>query len=380
MLIAADREITHAETAFAEFGSVRLVSGRTLETAQLRDADILLVRSVTRVDEALLRGTPVRFVGSATSGTDHVAIDYLRSRGISFAAAPGCNARAVAEHVLACVLLEAQGTGRDPARLTAGIIGYGNVGMAVTTLLQVIGVTCKLNDPPCAEIDDEQRFVSLEEALDSDIVTLHVPLTESGPHRTRDLIDARAIRLLRSGAILINTARGGVINEAALSEALDGVSPVKAVIDCWQGEPAIDRGLLRRAFLATPHIAGHSVEARTNATSALHQALAHHLGHPPRWRPDNMCPGAVTLSLADGADDPVRLLARAVLASHDPRGATVSLRRAIGLPGHRVSQYFDEVRRNMGTRREFSHYAVAGCLMAPDTARALRALGFCVAR
>jgi erythronate-4-phosphate dehydrogenase len=376
MRIIADREITEVASAFAEFGTVELVAGRTLRSVQLRDASILLVRSVTRVDEDLLGGTRVSFVGTATAGTDHVDIDYLTSQGITFSAAPGCNARAVAEHVLACVLLRVLDEDVDPARLTAGVIGYGNTGTAVTSLLRRLGVTCKLNDPPLAETDTRYAFVTLDEALDADIVTLHVPLTENGPYRTRNLIDTRAVGLLPPRAVLINTARGGVVDEPSLIAALDGRSGLRAAIDCWQGEPAIDHGLLERAFVATPHIAGHSLEARRNATVLLHQALARHLGQTPRWRPAETAPEVVHPAAADGPLDLIGFITRAVFASDDPRSATVLLKRAVGLPAARVGTYFDEVRRSLGGRREFSGHVIATPGLTPDTVAVLETLGF----
>jgi len=205
--IIADRDIPQAASAFSEFGDVELVGGRSLTRDALGDAEILLVRSVTRVDGALLDGSNIRFVGTATSGVDHLDMDYLDRRGISYFDAAGCNARAVAEYVLACGFLQGPLSSRHRTAIQAGIIGYGHVGKIVCTMLSALGVDCVINDPPLAEAVPDNRFVGLEEALESDIVTLHVPYTEVGRHPTRGLIGLRQLRRIKPGALLINAAR-----------------------------------------------------------------------------------------------------------------------------------------------------------------------------
>lgn len=366
--IVADRVIAEAATAFRALGEVTLADGRGIGRGLLADADVLLVRSVTRVDAGLLDGTPVRFVGTATAGTDHVDLDLLRARGIAFAAAPGCNARAVGEYVLACVLAHAERRGCPPASLRCGIIGCGHAGSAALALLEAVGVTCLRHDPPLAEAGGH-GFATLPEALSADVVSLHVPLTASGPHATVGLVGARELARLPPGALLVNAARGGVVDEAAWQRAVAS-GRVVAAVDCWAGEPAIAPAMLDAAWVATPHIAGHTVDARRRATAQLRDALCAWAGLP---RPDPVAvPGdepMPPLALPAGA----AALHAAVFACVDPRAQTAHLRAALAAaePGA-----FDRLRAEFGRRREFAAHPVARSGIPPDTAASLQRLGF----
>ena len=221
MKIIADENIPCVEQAFASLGEVGLLPGRDMQRDQVRDADILLVRSVTRVDQALLEGSNVRFVGSATIGFDHVDRDYLTQQGIGFSTAPGCNATSAAEYVVSALMAISDKKNISLSGKSAGIIGCGNVGSRVRSKLAALGMTCKVNDPPLAASGDHAAFVELEEALQADIVTLHVPLSNSGLHPTYHLVDATAMQKLKPGAVLVNTSRGAVVDNHALNALLE---------------------------------------------------------------------------------------------------------------------------------------------------------------
>lgn len=372
--IVADRVIADAAAAFGGLGDVELVDGRALDRVCVAAADILLVRSVTRVDAALLAGSRVRFVGTATAGIDHVDTDYLARSGITFAAAPGCNARPVGEYVLACVLAHAAATGRAPATLTAAVIGCGHAGSWAMRLLSDVGVRCLRNDPPRAL--HEPGFLPLVEVLGvADVVTLHVPLCTEGPFPTRNLLAAAELEAMKPGALLVNAARGGIVDEAAWSRAVaDG--RLQAAVDCWANEPDVAPDLLDAAFVASPHVAGHSVDARRRATLQLRDALVAWLGRDgvaaAAWTPaTDVIPPVRTLGSAD-------VIAEAVFACCDPRGWTLHMREALNVQttatGRRAS--FDRLRTACGRRREFGVVPVALAAPAPDTARVLATLGF----
>lgn len=374
--IVADRVIAQATAAFAELGELTLADGREIDRALLANCDVLLVRSVTRVDAALLAGTAVRFVGTATAGIDHVDTNFLDTQGIHFAAAPGCNARPVGEYVLACVLAHAAQRGRDPRELRCGVIGCGHAGSAALALLEGLGLTCLRNDPPRAL--REPGFVGMAEVLDADVVTLHVPLTDSGPHATRGLLGAAEFAAMRPGSLLINAARGGVVDEAAwLDEIARGRSV--AAVDCWVGEPSVSDALLAAAFVASPHVAGHSVDARIRATVQLRAALAAWCATTgrvlPPWQPTpEPAPAPHTLP---GGPDPASVAA-AVAACCDPRALTARMRSALAAaPDEQVRRaVFDALRAEFGRRREFGVRPVALPGGAPDTASLLATLGF----
>lgn len=374
--IVADQVIAQAARAFGDLGEVRLVDGRAIDRALLEHCDVLLVRSVTPVDAALLSGTPLGFVGTATAGIDHVDTGYLRARGIRFAAAPGCNARPVGEYVLACVLAHAAASGRDPRELRCGVIGCGHAGNAALTLLEGLGLRCLRNDPPRAQ--GEEGFVSLQEALAADVVSLHVPLTATGPHATRGLLGAGALAALRPGTLLINAARGGVVDEAAWLDRIR-CAGVVAAVDCWTGEPDVSPALLEAAFIASPHVAGHSVEARLRATLQLRAALLDWLATDraaaPAWQPATEAAAPVLAVTATGTLDAV---AAAVAACCDPRAMTVQMREALAAAATRPARHaaFDRLRAAFGRRREFGVRPVALAGGAPDTAHLLESLGF----
>lgn len=347
MPVVADRNIPQVQEAFAGIGEVRLCEGRGLQAADLREADILLVRSVTPVNASLLTGSKVRFVGSATIGTDHVDLDYLRNNGIAFAHAPGSNARAVAEYVLAA-LLALQAT--KPVG-PVGIVGYGNTGEALARLLKILGIEYLVNDPPLQQSGarSDIEFVSLDEIRHAPIISLHVPLTRGGPYPTYHLVDEKFLDALVPDALLINTARGAVVDNTALAKRLRG-GRLRAALDVWEGEPAISAELLERVVLGTPHIAGYSVEGRLNGTQRMYEAVCAFLGIKPVWR--YALPESLPILRTDLRG--FAALKDVVLQAYDIRRDDIALRALLALPEADSAAGFDCLRRDYPPRREFA--------------------------
>lgn len=367
MRVVVDENMAAAARAFASFGEVVQRPGRTIGPADVADADALFVRSVTPVNEALLRDSPVRFVGSATIGIDHVDTAWLAGRGIGFAHAPGCNAMAVADWVVAALAaLQAKGchvfgTG------TVGIVGCGNVGRRVAARLEALGYRVQVCDPPRAGAEGAAGFVDLATALANDIVTLHVPRTAGGEHPTLGLIDAAAFERIPAGGILLNAARGGVVDEDALASRLDDGPDLQAVLDTWADEPEIDADLLARVALGTPHIAGYSLEGRLRGTAMVAAAAGEFFGIETDrdWR--GKLPDAPAVPAGDD-------VVGAILAAYDPRRDDADLRALLRLPEAGRPPAFDRLRREYPVRREFGSHAAG-----QDLHPALRAAGFSVA-
>lgn len=367
MKLVVDRVMVDALAAFEPFGELVLVDGRAIGPHHLADCDILLVRSVTRVDATLLADSRVRFVGTATAGIDHIDLEYLQQRGIAFAAAPGCNARAVGEYVLACVLALHEDEALSDLR--CAVIGLGHAGSAVARLLGAAGVECVACDPPRAARESPAGFVELAAALDADVVSLHVPLTDEGLWPTRRLLGAAEIARLRPQALLINAARGGVVDESALAKALAS-GRLRAVLDCWCNEPAVATGLLSMASVATPHVAGHATDARARATWQLRASLAAHLA----WRDLAPAPAAVLAAPLDLAGQGgFAALRAAVFHCIDPRAQTTIFKAETARHG---AAAFDRLRAQFGVRREFSAQPVALSGGDTDTARLLQSFDF----
>ncbi|MGH8583850.1 MAG: 4-phosphoerythronate dehydrogenase [Gammaproteobacteria bacterium] len=372
MLIIADPAIAEVESAFSALGELRLLPGRGWTPQSILAAQVLLVRSVTRADRGLIEGSRVQFIGTATSGTDHLDLHYLECHGVQWCAAPGSNARSVAEYVLSAIL--SCHSDSDLRDLRVGIIGYGHTGRQVAVLLDALGIPWIANDPPLGAAGGGLALHALDEVLQADIVTLHVPLTHHGPYPTAGLIDAARLEQMKPAALIINTARGGVVCEADLKAAILSRG-LRAVIDCWEGEPCIDLDLLRISRLGTPHIAGYSRDGKLKATQALHAALCRYLGRTPYWQPGGEHTRICELALSPHTSD-AEALHRAVRASYDPHTDDAALRALLREPGEERGGQFERLRAHYRLRREFPSTAVSVSGQRPDLTSRLRALGF----
>ncbi len=371
MKIVADRYIPGIEPMLGACTNVVLHEPEAIRNSNLRDCEALLVRTVTRVDETLLHDTPVRFVATATSGQEHVGTAYLADQGVGFASAADCNARPVAEYVLSAlaVLTEQQGVNLDA--VSVGIIGCGHVGSQLDSLLQALGIRTLLHDPPLAAQGDPRAFVDLDTVLQADVVTLHVPYTEAGNHPTVNLIDAARLQQLGRGTVLINTARGGVIDEAALWSVI-GERGIRVVLDAWASEPRINTALLEAVALGTPHIAGYSRAAKQRASIRVCRALADYfeltLATPSHGVSSER---RLTLAAATTFIEQARL---AILAAYDVRTDAAALARLLRLPPGEQPGYFNSLRQDYRLRDEFSSLTLTGA--GNQTRHRFRSLGF----
>ena len=380
MRIVADENIPCVEQAFASLGDVVLLPGRGMHPDQVRDADILLVRSVTRVDRALLQGSSVRFTGSATIGFDHVDRDYLTQQGIGFSTAPGCNATSAAEYVVSALMALSEKKDFSLSGKTVGIIGCGNVGSRVRRKLAALGMTCMVSDPPLAASDDHAEFVELDEALQADIVTLHVPLSNSGMHPTYHLVDTAALQKLKPGAVFINTSRGAVVDNRALNGLLEHRDDLSVVLDVWEDEPAINVSLLEKIDLGTPHIAGYSLDGKLRGTGMIYRAACEYFGKDPQWDAADALPAGPSIDLdVSMYDDMATMIRAAVLAAYDVCADDDRLRELPGLSPADRPDYFDRLRKEYPVRREFSAIRVMVDGLTDDLERVLSQLGFPVA-
>ncbi|WP_166265803.1 4-phosphoerythronate dehydrogenase PdxB [Marinobacter caseinilyticus] len=380
MLIVADENIPLLDAFFEDIGEIRQVSGRGMTSEDVRDADILLVRSVTTVNRTLLEGSRVKFVGTATIGTDHVDLDYLAGAGITFGCAPGCNANSVVEYILSVLSLFAERSGRNNwTTLSVGIIGAGNVGGALWRTLDKLGFDVKVCDPPRAQDDEDSgtQFVSLDEALTCDVISLHTPLTRKGDYPTFHMMGAERLSKLTSEQLLINSSRGEVIDETALLACLAEPDAPLVALDVWENEPAVNPETLRQTWLASPHVAGYSLEGKVKGTEVIYRSLCRFLGLPARKQSGQFLPEPALSKLAftSSAQAP-DAASIAIRACYDPRRDDVRLRRLLTLDAPERSTGFDALRRDYPVRREFSSVKI----QLKGTSRALqdsfKALGF----
>ncbi len=377
MKIIADSRIPDVAEAFSSCGEVLLCNGRDLDRRLLSDADALLIRSVTTADANLLKDTPVRFVATATSGTDHVDVDYLNEAGIGFADAAGSNAQAVVEYVLSSLFVLASQYDFNLTDKTVGIIGCGNVGSRLQEMLRLLDVNCLINDPPLRDQTGDSRYLELEALCEADIISLHVPLTTTGMYPTRYLIDRQFLSRMKPDAVIVNTARGGVINENDLKAYLAANSNASAVFDVWENEPDIDQELLSAAVIGTPHIAGYSMDGKIRATKMIYDRFCKFFSCEKQWNPvyQYMDAGLHSLKISDEVDDH-EALQFAVLSHYDVRSDAAALRRLLELDPGEQEFYFDELRNNYPVRSEFASMEICIDRERTELAARFRKLGF----
>ena len=388
MIIAADRNIPFVTEACGHLGEVRLYDSR--DEADLRaciaGAEILLCRSTVRVNRLLLADSDVRFVATSTSGTDHMDIAWLEEAGIAWAAAAGSNARSVAEWV-AAVLLELHHRGRiDLVGADLGIVGVGHVGTQVADVAHALGLRTLLCDPPREERGERPltwtdiAFSPLEELLHCRVLSLHTPLTSAGSHPTRRLVGEGQLSQLPEQAAVVNAARGEVLDVDAAAtwrRWRDGA----LALDVFPGEPGIDPALVQVSDIATPHVAGHSLDGKLLGTQMVHDALCRFLDVPPSWRHEAALPPPPVLTLPDAAgeplpDSPYEEVLLAVHAVVPLLRDDESLRASMQLPHEQRASAFRALRAEYGPRREFRRVLLPADRFSTEAAHMLSALGF----
>ncbi|KXZ74359.1 Erythronate-4-phosphate dehydrogenase [Acinetobacter venetianus] len=288
MKIIADENLAFTDYFFAEFAEIQHQAGRTLTHADVQDADALLVRSVTKVNHDLIDQTQIKFVGSATIGTDHLDIPALEQQNITWSNAAGCNAQAVAEYVITALLhLNIDLLEKNKA-FTLAIVGLGNVGKRLAVMAQLLGWNV-IGYDPYVQLGGIEN-VSFHELLNqADAISIHVPLTNSGEYPTQHLFNQAAFAQMKDSTILINSARGPVIQQSALIENIEKTKR-QVVLDVFEFEPEISQQLLDQLALATPHIAGYSLEGKARGTQMIYEAFCNTFGYKASKRFESQLP------------------------------------------------------------------------------------------
>lgn len=383
MKILVDANVPACDACFAPLGKVQRQPGREIDADALVDIDALVIRSITQldastIDEAKRQGSPLSFVGTCTIGTDHVDQAALEAHGIRFASAPGCNAEPVVDYVLSSLLLAMERRGERLSTKRVGVVGVGNVGGRLTARLESMGIDVWCCDAPRLEQQPGLPFRALDELItECDVLCLHTPLVRGGPHATHHLIDERRVQALRPGMVLINAGRGDCIDGYALKRRLVEKGDICVLLDVWENEPRIDTQLAALTDLATPHIAGHSLEGKLRGTHQIYQQLIDHLGREELVTMADLTPPAalqrVELDAGLTPEEAMRLCMRAV---YDPRRDHDRL--AGGLRGEHPAQGFDACRANYPLRREFATLSVKLSPAASELACWLSGAGFSI--
>lgn len=355
MNIFADENMPLVEEFFADLGKVNLFNGRNVTAAQLADADILLVRSVTQVNSALLsKNKSLRFVGTATIGMDHIDQAYLQGRGIRFSSAPGCNAQSVVEYMLSSIWLLAERYQWQLTDKTVGIVGVGNIGSRLARALTALNVPVLLCDPVRSAQQADFAHTDFQALCQqADVLCFHTPLVKTGLHPTYHLLNRETLNGLKSDCAILNASRGAVIDNNALLQAQQDVKR-PLVLDVWETEPNILLSLLPYCDLATAHIAGHSIEGKARGTEMLYQRCCELLNLHPAISLQKLLPvpamEKLQISTNFGLPD-VQSVARML---YDVRRDDALFRHHIEKEG------FDWLRKSYPARREFSALQLVG--------------------
>ncbi len=358
MLIIADENIPFVKECFSSVGDCSIIHGRKITPEILKDADALLVRSITKVNKDLLDGTKVKFVGTATIGFEHIDIDYLAAGKIGFASSPGSNANSVAEYIVSAIVNLADKYEFALGKKSIGIVGIGNVGSKVEKKARALGMKAVLNDPPLKRQTGDEKYRPIEEILNCDIVTLHTPLTKDGIDKTYHLADEKFFKSLKKDAIFFNTCRGGVHDTVALKNAIN-TSKIKAcVLDVWEKEPDIDIELVKMVDFGTPHIAGYSYDGKVAGMIMIYNAFCKHFTIEPKFTAKNFLPPPQfdRIIVNESEKNP---LSAAVNMLYDIKRDDAKLRKIIEEPAQARGAYFDGLRKNYHIRREFQNALVS---------------------
>lgn len=367
MIIVADSHIPYVQHYFSAYGDLRLIAGRAISRADVQAADMLLVRSITQVDEKLLADTPVKFVGSVTAGADHLATEWLDQAGIAWSIARGFNAPPVADYVVSVIaaLQKMHMLGKKSRK--AVLIGVGQVGSLVAERLALLGFTVTFCDPLRANTQSAFHSTALDEIADADLILLHVPLTQTGEHPTYHFIDKDFLRRQKPGCVLLNASRGAVIHT---NDLLQYGKHLYWCLDVWEHEPRIDKALLERTLVATPHIAGYSVQSKIRGIEMIYQsACASKVIEAQVVAPITMPHQELVFTDTDYRWQDI------VLGVFNPLVMTAMLRAQL-LPAQTTGPLFDAMRNQFNHRHEFAFTEMVGASLTGEDARVIEGLGF----
>lgn len=371
MKVIIDDRIPYIRGALEPFAEVVYLAGNLISAETVRDADALVTRTRTACNKALLQGSKVKLIATATIGFDHIDTDYCRAAGVEWINAPGCNAESVNQYVASALFSYATRRGFTLNDRTIGIVGVGQVGSRIARTAGILGMRVLLNDPPRARREGPAQFVSLQTIREqADIISFHVPLNREGIDRTRHMVDEEFLRDLQRKPLIINTCRGEVFATEAVRGALVAGVVSGAVIDCWENEPELDPELLRLADFGTAHIAGYSRDGKANGTRVSVRALSRFFGLGiDDWEPPGIEPPANPVIELDRSNQTQEsMLAHAILASY----AIADDDRALRHDPRR----FEQLRDDYPVRREFACYSIKAGTAAPEVLEKLASLGF----
>jgi len=371
MKIVADDKIPFLKGVLEPYSNVRYLPGFFITNKEIRDNDAIIIRTVTKCNDKLLEGTAVKFIAAASIGYDHIDTEYCRKHNITWTNAPGCNSSSVQQYIASALLHFAKHHSFRLSGKTFGIVGVGNVGKKVAGLATTLGMNVLLNDPPRERVEGKKEFVTLEQILaESDIITLHVPLTKKGIDKTYHMVDKQFLQKMNPGCYIINSSRGSVVNEMDLMKVVRSGKPGGVILDVWENEPDINPELLNLIDIGTPHIAGYSQEGKANGTAMSVRAISkfYNLGLNT-WYPENIpAPDHPEIRVECAAKSEEEILREIIHSTYPIEKDDARLRHS--------PEKFEALRGKYPVRREFPAFEVNLKNGNPELRKKIEALGF----
>ena len=350
--ILIDENILLAKQVFSHLGRVKLINGRNITNRTLGNTDILIVRSITNVNEKLLKNSKVMFVGSATIGSEHIEKDYLKKNKIYFCNAPGSNSYSVAEYVITALLSLSVKYNFRLSDKSIGIVGHGNIGKKVDTFCRAFDMDILLNYPPLKKLTANQQYFPLRNILNTDIISLHVPLNKQGRYKTHHLLNKNNLKRIKQNSLIINTSRGSVINNDDLLETLKSKKLI-SVLDVWENEQKINKVLLNRVDIGTAHIAGYSTDGKLNGTRQIYSELCKYLNEKNVWQLNetNRKNKIIKFKEESTLEESIYNIIKKV---YDINYDNTLLKKSLASKNN----IFDKLRKNYRERKEFNNYKI----------------------
>jgi erythronate-4-phosphate dehydrogenase len=371
MKIIIDDKIPFIKGILEPYAEVMYLAGSGISKKDVKKCDALIVRTRTECNKELLEGTNVKFIATATIGYDHIDTRWCEANGIEWTNAAGCNSSSVQQYIASVLVNLSKKCNFKFENKTIGVVGVGNVGKKIVRLAETLGMRVILNDPPLARQRGPCGYVSLDGLIhEADIITLHVPLSFEGEDKTFHLIDEEKIKKFNPDTFLINSSRGEVIDNPALKNTIKHGVLKSAVLDVWENEPDIDLALVKMLDIATPHIAGYSVDGKANGTAMSVRALSKffNLGID-HWVPENIPSADFTLIIIDASDKSLQeVVSEAIEKTYEVKNDDERFKKA--------PQEFEKQRGNYPVRREFHTYTVELKNGTSEMVERIRELGF----
>jgi erythronate-4-phosphate dehydrogenase len=371
MKIIIDDKIPYIKGVLEPYAEVVYLPGKLTTAEVLKEADALVTRTRTTCNEAVLSGSRVNFIATATIGFDHIDTRYCEQAGIEWVNAPGCNAESVNQYVSSALFSYSIRKGFTLKGKTIGIVGVGQVGSRIARTCETLGMNVLLNDPPRERVEGASQFVSLHTIQQqADIISFHVPLNRGGADNTFHMVDEEFVRNLGRKPLLINTCRGEVLNSATVLEARQADKVSGLIIDCWENEPGLDLKLLKLVDFGTSHIAGYSKDGKANGTKMSIRAISKYFGLGiDDWEPSGVEPPSHPVINLDGAGrSEESVLAEAIRSTYRIENDDRALREN--------TELFERLRDDYPVRREFASHAIQAKDISPDIVGKLTKLGF----